>query len=31
MPKELDKVKSIFEWNRRDNAFKAKWVDYIEQ
>jgi len=31
LPKELDKVKSIFEWNRRDNAFKAKWVDYIEQ
>jgi len=31
MPKELDKIKSIFEWNRRDNAFKAKWVDYIER
>jgi len=31
LPKDLEKVKSIFEWNRRDNAFKAKWVDYIEQ
>ena len=31
LPKELEKVKSIFDWNRRDNAFKAKWVDYIEQ
>jgi hypothetical protein len=30
-PKELSKVKTIFEWNRRDNEFKAKWVDFIEE
>lgn len=30
-PKELQRVKSIFDWNSRDNSFKNKWVDYIEQ
>lgn len=29
-PKELQKIKTVFDWNRRDNEFKAKWVDYIE-
>jgi hypothetical protein len=29
-PSELQKVKSIFDWNRRDNAFKSKYVDMIE-
>tara|TARA_Y100000004_G_scaffold197388_1_gene271741 strand:- start:9682 stop:11904 length:2223 start_codon:yes stop_codon:yes gene_type:complete len=30
-PKELLRLKSIFDWNKRDNAFKSKWVDYIER
>lgn len=30
-PKELAKIKTIFDWNRKDNAFKAKYVDFIEQ
>lgn len=30
-PKELEKIDSIFDWNRKDNAFKAKYVDYIEE
>ena len=29
-PSELQKVKSIFDWNRRDNSFKSKYVDMIE-
>jgi hypothetical protein len=29
-PAELQKVKSIFDWNRRDNSFKSKYVDMIE-
>ena len=29
--KELQKIKSIFDWNRKDNAFKIQYVDYIEQ
>lgn len=29
-PTELQKIKSIFDWNRRDNAFKLKYVDMIE-
>lgn len=29
-PKELQKIKTFFEWTRRDNIFKAQWVDYIE-
>jgi hypothetical protein len=29
-PAELQKIKSIFDWNRRDNAFKSKYVDMIE-
>jgi hypothetical protein len=29
-PKELQKIKSSFEWSRRDNVFKSQWVDYIE-
>ena len=27
---ELQKIKSIFDWNRKDNSFKSKYVDYIE-
>lgn len=30
-PAELQKIKSIFDWNRRDNAFKLKYVDMIEK
>ncbi len=29
-PKELQRIKTIFDWNKRDNVFKSKWVDYIE-
>jgi len=27
---ELQKIKTIFDWNRRDNVFKSKYVDFIE-
>ena len=30
-PSELQKIKSIFDWNRRDNAFKLRYVDMIEK
>lgn len=30
-PKELDKIKSIFQWHNTPGEFKAKWVDYIEK
>lgn len=30
-PKDLQKIKSSFEWSRRDNHFKAQWIDYIER
>jgi len=30
-PKDLEKIKSIFEWNKKDTAFKTRWVDYIEE
>ena len=29
-PAELQRIKSSFEWSRRDNQFKSKWIDYIE-
>ena len=29
-PKELDKIKTIFQWHTMPKEFKAKWVDYIE-
>lgn len=29
-PKELSKIKTIFEWNKRDNSFKTRYIDYIE-
>jgi hypothetical protein len=31
LPKELSRIKTIFDWNRRDNSFKNQWVDFIEQ
>jgi hypothetical protein len=30
-PKELQKIKTIFDWNRKDNVFKGQYVDYIEK
>jgi hypothetical protein len=30
-PSELQKIKTVFDWNRKDNAFKSKYVDYIER
>lgn len=30
-PKELSRIKTQFDWNRRDIAFKSQWVDYIEE
>ena len=30
-PKELSRVKSIFNWHAAPSSFKDKWVDYIEQ
>ena len=29
-PKELEKIKTVFQWNEYPNAFKESWVDYIE-
>jgi hypothetical protein len=29
-PKELKKIRSIFEWNAKPKEFKAKWISYIE-
>jgi hypothetical protein len=31
IPKELTKIRTIFDWNKRDNQFKNKWVSYIEE
>jgi hypothetical protein len=31
LPKELSRIKTIFDWNRRDNSFKNQWVDFIEK
>jgi hypothetical protein len=29
-PKELSKIKTIFDWKNYDEAFKEKWYDYID-
>jgi hypothetical protein len=29
-PKELQRIKSIFQWHTMPKDFKSKWVDYIE-
>lgn len=29
-PNQLNKIKSIFQWNESPKDFKSKWVDYIE-
>jgi len=31
VPKELEKIPSIFAWNEKPLEFKNKWVDYIEK
>jgi hypothetical protein len=31
LPKELSRIKTQFDWNRRDTSFKSQWVDYIEE
>ena len=30
-PKQLQKIKSIFQWNQAPKDFKSSWVDYIER
>ena len=30
LPKELKSIKTIFDWQKRDNDFKSKWVGYVE-
>lgn len=30
-PKELDKIKSVNDWNKQPDAFKENWYDYIDQ
>lgn len=29
-PKELKRIKSIFDWNAKPKEFKGKWINYIE-
>ena len=31
IPKSLDKIQSIFQWNEMSSEFKDTWVDYIEE
>lgn len=31
LPKTLDRIQSIFQWNEMPSDFKDRWVDYIEQ
>ena len=30
-PKQLNKIRSIFQWNQSPKDFKSRWVDYIEE
>lgn len=30
-PKQLEKIRSIFQWNQAPKDFKSRWVDYIEE
>lgn len=30
MPKELEKIKSVFDWNKYPDSFKEKWYDYVD-
>jgi hypothetical protein len=29
-PKELERIKSVFDWNKYPDAFKERWYDYID-
>jgi hypothetical protein len=29
-PKELDKLKNVFDWNKQPDHFKERWYDYID-
>ena len=31
LPKELKRIKSIFQWHDTPDIFKSQWVDYIEE
>ena len=31
IPKALEKINSIFQWNEKSSEFKDTWVDYIEE
>lgn len=31
LPDELAKLRTTFDWNKRDNGFKNRWVDYINE
>jgi hypothetical protein len=31
IPKELSKIKNVFDWNKYPDAFKEKWFDYIDE
>lgn len=31
LPKELQRISSIFQWNEMASVFKNRWVDYIEE
>jgi len=31
LPKELSRIKSIFQWNNAPEVFKSRWVGYIDQ
>lgn len=31
MPKDLSKVKTMAQWNEMPDAFKTRWIDYIEE
>ena len=31
VPKEISKIKNVFDWNKYPDAFKERWYDYIDQ
>ena len=31
IPKEISKIKNVFDWNKYPDAFKERWYDYIDQ
>jgi len=30
IPKELEKIKSVFDWNKYPDSFKERWYDYVD-